>query len=65
MERPISQNDLRAIANHLEGKTDLTIAVSEMGFDPAEYPHMRKWLREIGLKQDKSTRWYYDKRFRE
>jgi len=57
MERPISQNDLRAIADHLEGETELSIAVSEMGFDPAEYPHMQRWLQEIGLLTHNGT-WY-------
>lgn len=60
MERPISKSDLQAIAAYLEGsEATLAIAVSEMGFDPREYPHMQKWLQEIGLKQ-LTSRWRYD-----
>lgn len=55
-ERPLSNEDLRGIAEYLFGTDEeLYIALSELGFDPLLYDEMDDWLKEIGLIRDEDT----------
>jgi hypothetical protein len=57
--RYLSDCELREIARYLNGtKAHLRRALSELGFDPDEYPAMRQWLSQVRLIQSKTThRW--------
>lgn len=58
MTRPLSNNDMQDIANYLIGrKAQLALAVSELGFDPSEYPELRVWLLDMGIYQNRTGQW--------
>jgi hypothetical protein len=58
-ERPLSDTDIRAIADYLDGSDqDLRIAMSELGFAPYRYDEaeMCQWLEdEAGVVQCPDT----------
>jgi hypothetical protein len=60
--RPLSINDLITVANYLLcTKAKLRTALSELGFDPDRCPRIRAWLRELHVRQEKTTHlWIYE-----
>jgi hypothetical protein len=61
MIRPLSDVDLRTVAAYLHGTDeDVRIALSELGFDPQQYPQIRKWLKSISLVFNDTWQWETD-----
>jgi len=60
-ERPLSTTELHEIAHYLYGtKAHIQVALSELGFDPDDYPDIRRWLsREVGLRQSNTNHLWY------
>lgn len=61
-KRFLLSTDLWTIADYLVGtRASLRTAISELGFDPTQYPKIREWLCcELGLQQNKKTHlWFY------
>ncbi len=61
--RPLSYDDLRNIADYLQGShANLHITLSELGYDPETYPRIRRWLQhDFGLIQHPVTHlWQYE-----
>jgi hypothetical protein len=59
--RYLTRQEILDIAEYLNGQESLEIALSELGYDPGEYPEMEDWLDvEAGMIQDPDTEvWYY------
>jgi hypothetical protein len=55
--RYLSSYELREIASYVYGtRANLRHALSELGFDPDEYPKIRQWLaQEVGVVQSRDT----------
>jgi hypothetical protein len=59
--RPLSDTDLRTLAAYLQGtNANIGIALSELGFDPWEYPEIRRWLNDIGFILTDTWHWETD-----
>ena len=61
--RYLTRNNILEIAEYLNGNDDLEIALSELGFDPALYDEMEKWLSdEANMVRDPDTGiWRYER----
>jgi|WetSurMetagenome_2_1015567.scaffolds.fasta_scaffold551052_2 hypothetical protein len=58
--RPFSMTDLCSLASYIIGTNkNVEIALSELGYDPQQYPHIRKWLAATGVVFD-GHRWKQD-----